>query len=164
MTLEELVGEIYDEIDQPPQHYMCLSEGGILVGGDVELRVVEEFFKRDLPGKPTDTVSRWILTHTARIPEKGERLRSVGGLRGLVAGFAQRESLTPMGNDFSIFEYFAKHQATGKTPPDARDYIYNWMKQYREDPDKGKVACGDEGYGRLADIDIIFKAVSDVLK
>jgi hypothetical protein len=54
-------------------------------------------------------------------------------------GFAQHESLTPMGNDFSIFEYFAKHQGTGNTPKDARDHIYNWMKQYRDDPDKGGV-------------------------
>jgi CBS domain containing-hemolysin-like protein len=70
--IEEVVGEIYDEIDEPPEDYVTLSGGGILVGGDAELRVVEEFFETELPGKPTDTVSRWILTHTARIPEKGE--------------------------------------------------------------------------------------------
>ncbi len=87
--VEEVVGEIYDEIDEPPEHYMSLSDGGILVGGDVELRVVEEFFKRDLPGKPTDTVSRWILTHTARIPEKGERL-SLDGIKILVHDASQR--------------------------------------------------------------------------
>ena len=70
--IEELVGEIYDEIDEPPISYKPLSEGGILVSGDIELRVIEEFFHLGLPGKPTDTVSRWILAHTARIPEKGE--------------------------------------------------------------------------------------------
>ncbi|MEA3278862.1 MAG: hemolysin family protein, partial [Pseudomonadota bacterium] len=70
--LEELVGEIYDEIDELPEHYMALSEDSILVDGDVELRVVEDFFRTELPGKPTDTVSHWILGHTARIPSQDE--------------------------------------------------------------------------------------------
>jgi CBS domain containing-hemolysin-like protein len=87
--VEEVVGEIYDEVDEPPQPYETLSEGGILVGGDVELRVVEEFFHRDLPGKHTDTVNRWILTHTARIPEKGESL-SLDGIDIVVHDASRR--------------------------------------------------------------------------
>lgn len=87
--VEEVVGEIYDEVDEPPEHYMTLSEGGILVGGDVELRVIEEFFDCDLPGKPTDTVNRWILTHTARIPKKGERF-TLDGVEVLVDDASQR--------------------------------------------------------------------------
>jgi CBS domain containing-hemolysin-like protein len=87
--VEEVVGEIYDEIDEPPEHYKTLSEGGILVGGDLELRVVEEYFNRDLPGKPTDTVSRWILTHTARIPETGEHL-SLDGIQIRIHDASQR--------------------------------------------------------------------------
>ena len=70
--LEELVGEIYDESDELPDEYMRLSKGKILVDGGSELRVVESFFGIDLPGKPTDTVSRWILLHTNRIPETDE--------------------------------------------------------------------------------------------
>lgn len=73
--LEELVGEIYDETDAPPKRYEQLSADSILVNGDVELRVVEEFFGVELPGKPTDTVNRWILGHTARIPTQDEHLR-----------------------------------------------------------------------------------------
>jgi CBS domain containing-hemolysin-like protein len=70
--IEEVVGEIYDEIDELPEQYLIAANGGILVNGEVELRVVEEFFDLALPGKPTDTVSRWILGHTARIPSQGE--------------------------------------------------------------------------------------------
>ena len=44
----------------------------ILVDGAAELRVVEEFFATDLPGKPTDTVSLWVLNHTACIPQENE--------------------------------------------------------------------------------------------
>jgi len=32
------------------------------------------------------------------------------------------------------------------------------------DPDAGVVACGDEGYGRLAEIDKIFQAAKDAIK
>jgi len=71
--LEELVGEIYDEVDETPDQRMVLSDDSILVDGQVELRVVEEFFDKELPGKPTDTVNRWILAHTERIPSQDER-------------------------------------------------------------------------------------------
>ena len=71
--LEELVGEIYDEVDETPDQQMVLSDDSILVDGQVELRVVEEFFDTELPGKPTDTINRWILEHTERIPSQDER-------------------------------------------------------------------------------------------
>ena len=73
--IEEVVGEIYDESDEPPEPYTTLADGGIQVSGELELRVVEEFFHVELPGKPTDTVSRWLLTHTARIPATGEQFK-----------------------------------------------------------------------------------------
>lgn len=72
--VEELVGEIYDEIDELPKQHKILDTGRILVDGHVELRLVEEFFDHELPGKPTDTVNRWILEHMGRIPSQGERL------------------------------------------------------------------------------------------
>lgn len=70
--LEELVGEIYDETDELPNDFKRLESGGMLVEGGAELRVVEAFFDIDLPGKPTDTVSLWILSHTERIPSVNE--------------------------------------------------------------------------------------------
>ena len=70
--LEELVGEIYDESDEKPTDLTVLDENRVLVKGTAELRVVEEFFGIDVPGKPTDTINRWLLEHTERIPEKDE--------------------------------------------------------------------------------------------
>jgi CBS domain containing-hemolysin-like protein len=70
--LEELVGEIYDETDERPDDLMVIDENQILVKGTAELRVVEEFFDLDIPGKPTDTINRWLLEHTERIPVKDE--------------------------------------------------------------------------------------------
>ncbi len=71
--LEELVGEIYDESDVLPKHFVELPDERISVEGVAELRVVEDFFGIDLPGKPTDTVNRWLLRHIERIPQEDER-------------------------------------------------------------------------------------------
>jgi CBS domain containing-hemolysin-like protein len=68
--LEELVGEIYDESDLAPSEVIQVAENELAVDGSAELRVVEEFFGLDLPGKPTDSVSLWILTHTEGIPKE----------------------------------------------------------------------------------------------
>jgi CBS domain containing-hemolysin-like protein len=70
--LEELVGEIYDESDLAPSVATPVSENELEVDGTAELRVVEDFFNLDLPGKPTDTVNLWILTHTEAIPQQSE--------------------------------------------------------------------------------------------
>ena len=70
--LEELVGEIYDESDDKPLDVDSISGHEIVVDGATELRVVEEYFDLELPGKPTDTVSLWILSHTEYIPSASE--------------------------------------------------------------------------------------------
>ena len=87
--IEEVVGEIYDESDEAPEQYMNLPDGGILVTGQVELRVIEDYFDMELPGKPTDRVSHWILNHTARIPAKGESF-FLDGLEVLIRDASQR--------------------------------------------------------------------------
>ncbi|NBC12402.1 MAG: DUF21 domain-containing protein [Gammaproteobacteria bacterium] len=76
--VEELVGEIYDEVDELPRQHKILDAEHILVDGHVELRIVEDFFDLALPGKPTDTVNRWILEHMGRIPSQGEQLELDG--------------------------------------------------------------------------------------
>jgi putative hemolysin len=71
--LEELVGEIYDESDIAPHILKEVSADEIIVEGSAELRVVEEYFDLELPGKPTDTVSLWVLNHTESIPLPDEK-------------------------------------------------------------------------------------------
>ncbi len=71
--IEELVGEIYDESDQAPEAIRELGDGAIMVGGMVEMRNIAEYYGlSEPPGKPTDTVSLWVLKHVGRIPETGE--------------------------------------------------------------------------------------------
>lgn len=70
--MEELVGEIYDESDITPKAVERVSENEIVLGGSAELRIIESMFALDLPGKPTDTVGLWILSHTEKIPKVDE--------------------------------------------------------------------------------------------
>ena len=70
--LEELVGEIYDESDQKPVEFVELGLNKISIDGTAEVRLIEEYFDTELPGKSTDTINRWILDHTERIPITGE--------------------------------------------------------------------------------------------
>ncbi|MFV9616486.1 MAG: hemolysin family protein [Gammaproteobacteria bacterium] len=71
-VMEELVGEIYDESDLTPQDAEKISDDEIVLAGSAELRVIESLFEMELPGKPTDTVGLWILSHTEKIPLVGE--------------------------------------------------------------------------------------------
>ncbi len=70
--MEELVGEIYDESDAEPVKMVVISDDEISVDGIAEIRTVEEFFGIDLPGKPTDAVSFWVLSHVEYIPRERE--------------------------------------------------------------------------------------------
>ncbi|MHC4216764.1 MAG: hemolysin family protein [Planctomycetota bacterium] len=87
--LEELVGEIYDESDIAPMVPTQVSENELSVEGSAELRVVEESFDMDLPGKPTDTVNLWILTHTEGIAKENERF-TIDGLEVTVVEASPR--------------------------------------------------------------------------
>jgi CBS domain containing-hemolysin-like protein len=72
--LEEIVGEIYDESDLSVSPLDQFADDEIVVDGSTELRVVSTHFNIDLPGKPTDTVSLWILQKLKVIPATGEKV------------------------------------------------------------------------------------------
>ncbi len=70
--MEELVGEIYDESDIAPQEMIPRGADCVSIEGASEIRLLEEYFDVDLSGKPTDSVSRWVLEHIQRIPVADE--------------------------------------------------------------------------------------------
>ena len=88
--LEELVGEIYDEIDEPPKEITPIDRNRALLDGSAELRVLEEYFSIDLPGKPTDSISRWLLEKLERIPVVEETF-DFDGLRVRVKAASGRQ-------------------------------------------------------------------------
>ncbi len=86
--LEELVGEIHDDIDNQ-QQIEEVQEGELLVNGSEELRIVEDHLSVYLSGKPTDTVSHWILEHVEHIPVSGEQF-TLDGLEILIEKASKR--------------------------------------------------------------------------
>ncbi len=72
--LEEIVGEIYDESDLGISPLDKFTDDEMVVDGATELRVISNHFDIELPGKPTDTVSLWILQKLKVIPETGEKV------------------------------------------------------------------------------------------
>ena len=87
--LEELMGEIYDESDIRPEEIQEIETGKITVEGTVELRVIENYFGMKLSGKPTDSVSLWIINHIERIPQVDEEF-NINGLMVCVADASRR--------------------------------------------------------------------------
>ena len=61
-----------------------------LLDGSAELRVLEEYFSIDLPGKPTDSISRWLLEKLERIPVAEETF-DFDGLRVRVKAASGRQ-------------------------------------------------------------------------
>jgi CBS domain containing-hemolysin-like protein len=87
--LEELVGEIQDEMDKPERQLRGVKSGELLVEGTAELRLVEDFLQVELSGKPTDSVNLWILNHIEHIPCTGERY-DIDGVCVLVENASKR--------------------------------------------------------------------------
>ena len=69
----------------PDEEYISMTE---LDDGSYDARF-EEFFDIDLSGKATDTVNRWILEQTERIPNNGETFE-FEGLKVMVKTASQR--------------------------------------------------------------------------
>ncbi|MEO5372164.1 MAG: hemolysin family protein [Magnetococcus sp. DMHC-1] len=90
--LEELVGEIYDELDKPPERIQEVRQGELLVEGTVELRSVMDYFGTTLSGKPSDIISLWILEHVQRIPTATERF-VIDGLEVTIVRVTRRRIL-----------------------------------------------------------------------
>ena len=87
--LEELVGEIHDEMDKGRHTVEEVKQGEILVDGVEELRTVEKHLDVYLSGKPTDSVNHWILNHVEHIPKAGERF-VIDGLNVMVEEASRR--------------------------------------------------------------------------
>ena len=68
--LEELVGEIWNKMEILGDEITRGEDGTLIVSGTTELRVLSDHLGgQDLSGKPTDSVSQWIIAKAACIPK-----------------------------------------------------------------------------------------------
>jgi len=70
--LEELVGEIVDETDDPGVPIVRLSRHEILVAGATELREINHFFNTSFPLLEHRSLNGFLLGELGRVPEAGE--------------------------------------------------------------------------------------------
>ena len=73
--IEEIVGEIVDEIDAPDEEFIKNNDGVIIISGEKNLRDLYKHFDLDLPSSEASTISGHILELAKRIPLFGETVK-----------------------------------------------------------------------------------------
>jgi len=67
-VLEEIVGEITDESDNPENGWHVLNEQTIIADAKINLEEVEDFFKTDLPDGPYESIGGLIIHQLGHLP------------------------------------------------------------------------------------------------
>ena len=73
--IEEIVGEIVDEIDIPENEFIKKNDGIIITNGEKNLRDLYKHFDLDMPTSEASTISGHILEIAKRIPLFGETVK-----------------------------------------------------------------------------------------
>lgn len=69
-VIEELVGEIADEHDVDAHVMKRIDKYTILVGGDEDIRDINDFLNCQIPGDPFDTIAEVVLDALGKIPRR----------------------------------------------------------------------------------------------
>ena len=72
--IEEIVGEIVDEIDIPENDFKKNNYGKIIVNGEKNLRDLYKSFDLDPPDSESSTIAGYILEISKKIPMFGENV------------------------------------------------------------------------------------------
>jgi CBS domain containing-hemolysin-like protein len=77
--VEEIVGEIQDELDREPRSFQPVDERTLVVSGQMRIEEANEELELGLPEtEDYETVAGFILTHLQRLPAEGETFRYHG--------------------------------------------------------------------------------------
>lgn len=79
-VLEELVGEIVDELDVAEESIIRVSKTEIVAMGDADLREINHHFNSALPQLEHRSLNGYLLDELGRVPEPGEKLEREGVL------------------------------------------------------------------------------------
>ncbi|HUP90504.1 MAG TPA: hemolysin family protein [Longimicrobiales bacterium] len=88
--LEEIVGEIYDEYDQPEPDFTVTPEGDVLIDGGASIDEVNERFGMDLSSADYDTIGGFIFGALGRVPQAGDMVHVKGSGDLRVEGIEDR--------------------------------------------------------------------------
>ncbi len=73
--LEEILGEIEDEYDQPERGVRIINENQIIVDGNTELKTLCEEYELDIQAEDVETIAGFLLSLLGYIPQKGMVLK-----------------------------------------------------------------------------------------
>ena len=76
--LEELVGEIHDEVDVPEELIVRINRNEILVRGTADLREINHYFNASFPLLEQRSLNGYLLQEFGRVPEPDETLERDG--------------------------------------------------------------------------------------
>ncbi len=88
--VEEIVGDIEDEFDQPEEKIETYSEGGYIVEAEMEIQAINEALHLKLPEGEYETVGGLILDRLERIPSPGDQV-DLGEIRLTVRESGKRK-------------------------------------------------------------------------
>jgi len=88
--IEEIVGEIEDEIDKKEKPYKWLEDGSLLVNARMELADFNEVFRSSLSAQKVHTIGGFVFAQLGRMPRKGEIFNFEGLEVNVVEGTRQR--------------------------------------------------------------------------
>jgi putative hemolysin len=88
--VEEIVGEIEDEYDEPLKKYEIYDEDGYLIEGDKEIGSVNEDLKLDLPEGDYETMAGLMIENLEKIPTAGDQV-VINGFRLTVKEASKRK-------------------------------------------------------------------------
>ena len=88
--LEEIVGEIYDEYDQPEPDFTVTPEGDVIIDGGASIDEVNDRFGMTLSSEDYDTIGGFIFGSLGRVPEPGDMIHVDGSGDLRVEGIEDR--------------------------------------------------------------------------
>lgn len=72
--LEQIVGEIEDEYDEPEKKYEEYADGGYLIEGDMEIDSINEQLELELPKGDYESIAGLIINSLEKIPAPGDQI------------------------------------------------------------------------------------------
>jgi putative hemolysin len=88
--LEQIVGDIYDEYDQPEPDFTVTPEGDVLIDGGTSIDEVNERFGMELSSEDYDTIGGYIFGALGRVPQPGDAIHVDGSGELRVEGTEER--------------------------------------------------------------------------
>lgn len=77
-VLEQIVGEIHDEFEEPKMEVQSLDDDRLLVDGNVLIADLRAEHEVEVPPNGSETIGGWILDEVGSIPERGSVIEREG--------------------------------------------------------------------------------------